>query len=203
MKRLVWISTAIVLVYGAVAVARPSAGSSFGCLTTARTLTTGVGQAGLGVGLGIGNRHRNSVSGSLGYGLFDYIDGTIKLGFSDADKVRAAVGVELKYQFLNAGPALDDPFDLAVGAFGEYLDDIFQLGVCLTGSKTFALGSVRLLTPYARFNTRIENDSGKSEIEVGLHGGVEWGITENISVFGELQIDGRDGIFLGLKDLVF
>lgn len=176
-------------------------GSSFGCLTTARTLPTGAGLAGLGVGITDG--HRNSVAGSLSYGLSDYIDGTIKMGLSDADKVRATVGVELKYQFLNAGPALNDPLDLAAGMFAEYLKDTYQIGLSLTGSRSFALGAAQLLSPYVRFSMRVEGYSGKSEIELGFHGGVRWGVTENISIFGELQLDGNEGIFIGLKDTIF
>jgi hypothetical protein len=42
-------------------------------------------------------------------------------------------------------------------------------------------------------------DDSESNLEVGLNGGVRWGLTETVSLFGEFQLDGNDGVFFGLN----
>jgi hypothetical protein len=183
--------------------ARDAAGSSFGALTTGRSLMKGSGLAGLGVGIGMDSPRRNAFVGSLHYGLFDYIEVSGRAGLTDDDEVRLTFYGDFKYQLLDGGTQLNDPLDLAFGGFFEYRENVYQLGVQAIGSRLFKLQRMQTLEPYARFNVRVEGFRSGSNIEVGVNAGLRWGITRNISLFGELQLDGNDGVFIGLKDSIF
>ena len=203
MKRVVSIALCLIVCLAAESFGRGSIGSAFGALTTGRCLPKRGGTAGLGVGVGVGSPHRNSVNGYFSYGTFEYVETTLKLGLSDADEVRVTVGGDVKYQFLDAGPALGDPIDLSAGCFAEYVTDVFQFGVQAIGSRTYILpNTTQALSPYGRLQVRLESVKSKSEIEFGLNAGVRWDVTPNFSLFGELQLDGNEGIFLGLKESV-
>lgn len=203
MKRSITIITIFVLSCIGAASAREGIGSSFGNLTTGRALDKRAGMAQLGVGIGIGNDHRNSFTGSLSYGLFEFTEARLRFGLADADKVRVVIGGDFKYQFMDAGPALGDPFDLSTGLFFEYIEDIFQVGGQAIASRPYLVGRMQALEPYARFNVRLEHFNSDSHIEFGLNAGVRWGITPNISLFGEIQIDGNEALFIGLQDSIF
>jgi len=41
-------------------------------------------------------------------------------------------------------------------------------------------------------------DGSDSNLEIGITAGVQWIWTPNVSLFGEVQIDGNDGLFLGV-----
>jgi hypothetical protein len=48
----------------------------------------------------------------------------------------------------------------------------------------------------------IDNDGpadSQSNLEVGLNAGVHWQVNSSIGFFGEFQIDGNDGLFLGIE----
>ncbi len=203
MKRSISIITVLVLTIATAGSAGAAVGSSFGALSSGRTLERRAGMAQLGVGIGIGNDHRNSLTGALSYGLFEFTEARLRLGLADADKVRVTLGGDFKYQFMDAGPALDDPFDLSTGLFFEYIKDVFQVGGQVIASRTFLRGRMQALEPYARFNVRMEHFNSDSHIEFGLNAGLRWGITPNISLFGELQIDGNEALFIGLQDSIF
>lgn len=203
MKRTINIAAIIVLSCAGALSARGAVGSSFGCLTTGRSLERRAGMAQLGVGIGLGSGHRNSVSGALRYGIFEFTEARLRLGLADADKVRVTIGGDFKYQLMDAGPALRDPIDLSAGLFFEYIEDVFQVGGQAIASRPFLLGRMQVLEPYGRFNVRMEHANSDSHIEFGLNAGLRWGITPNISLFGELQLDGNEALFIGLQDSVF
>jgi hypothetical protein len=187
-------------------------GSAFGCLTTAKALGQGKGDLGAAIGLA----DATSFTGSLAYGLSKYSDGRIKLGLYDpgggAD-TKLVFGVDYKWQFWSYGPETKHPFDFATGAFLEYIDlegiSILQIGGQLLGSYPIAMSNGGNLTPYGRLNARLESiswdlpptaegDDSESNLELGLHVGVQWEMSPTVALYGELQLDGNDGLFLGI-----
>jgi hypothetical protein len=188
-----------------------SVGSSFGTLTTAKALGQGHGTFGFGVGLA----DYTSFVGTFAYGLSQYSDGRLKLGFVDPGPGDAEItlGADYKWQFWNVSPSSKNPFDFAVGMAMEYVsfsyESVFQLGGQLIGSYPVALKNGGTLTPYGRFNARVEwiswdlpptssRDDSESNLEVGLNGGVQWQMTSTVALYTEFQIDGNDGIFIGI-----
>jgi len=192
--------------------AQAAAGSAFGALATADPV--GQGKAELGFGLGLADA--TSFIGSLNYGMSEDINGRLKLALydGDGDDTEFVLGADVQWQFLSTDQGRRRPFDLAGGGLFEYLSSdgvsILQLGAFVTGSHVFRLQSGTSLTPYARLNARMESfswdlpptangDDSESNLEVGLNGGVKWRLTETVSLFGEFQLDGNDGVFFGLN----
>jgi len=115
------------------------------------------------------------------------------------------------------------PFDLAVGPFAEWVkfdydndpffesSTVFQIGAQVVGSYPVHLKNGALLSPYGRINVRNESlsvnlapgatstsDFSDSHIALGLNTGLAWRPRGLTTVFyGEIQIDGNDGVFLG------
>jgi hypothetical protein len=183
-----------------------AAGSHFGSLTTARTLGMGHGAFGLGVGLA----DRTSFVGSFNYGLSKFTEGRVKLGLVDVDyggdsEIKLSLAADFKYQFMVMDKVSNSPLDMATGAFLEFIDfdgaSMLQVGGHLIGSYPVLLSNGKLLSPYGRLNIRMErysNGGSDSEMEFGLNGGVAFEMTKTINIYGEFQIDGNDGIFLGI-----
>lgn len=208
MKKLIIITIALVTMTATNAPAITAFGSSFGNLATAKAIGQGNGVFGVGVGIA----DAKSVVGWFNYGLSEYIDGRLKLGLvdTDASDTEIAFGADFKYQFWSVNGTVANPLDMAVGGFLEYADygglSALQVGGQLIGSYPFVLQNGTVLSPYGRFNIRLEdwnsdnkNDKASdSELEFGLNGGVAWQVTATIKVYGEFQIDGNDGIFLGI-----
>jgi hypothetical protein len=208
MKKLIVITIALVTMTATNAPAITAFGSSFGNLATAKAMGQGNGVFGFGVGIA----DAKSVVGWFNYGLSEYIDGRLKLGLVDTDASDAeiAFGADFKYQFWSVNGAVANPLDMAVGGFLEYTDygglSALQVGGQLIGSYPFRLQNGTTLSPYGRFNIRLEDwnsdykgdKASDSELEFGLNGGVAWQVTSTINVYGEFQIDGNDGIFLGI-----
>jgi hypothetical protein len=203
-------------------------GTFMGAMATAQS--TGKGQTTVGGTLGIADV--TTYVGSLGYGFSDKMDGRIRIGAGDESGFDTAfvLGGDLRWQLMDAegmttGKA--KPFDLALGGFMEwskwsfsYSDQfftastdmkIFEVGMQVTGSKTYHMSNGSTLTPYGRFNIRNENakftyedpqfgssSASDSQIAAGLNAGVAWGVSDQIMLMGELQIDGNDGLFLGI-----
>lgn len=111
------------------------------------------------------------------------------------------------------------PFDLSIGVMTEYLSidkktaplttssfSVFQFGGFLLGSHSFVTKSGKLITPYGRFNIRLEDTnkellgikSSSSNIEIGLNTGVSYQFTNTMNIYGEFQMDGNDGLFIGI-----
>jgi len=201
----------IALLLTATSYADGSFGSAFGTLTTARALGQGNGTFGFGVGLA----DNTSFVGTFNYGLSEYSDGRLKLGFVDpgAGDAEITLGADYKWQFWNVNANSKNPFDFAVGMFMEYVGfdpySVLQFGGQLIGSYPVALKKGGTLTPYARFNARVEwiswdlplhvsGDDSESNLEVGLNGGVQWQMTSTVALYTEFQIDGNNGVFVGI-----
>jgi hypothetical protein len=186
------------------AVHADAAGSAFGALSTASTVGMGHGNFGFGIGIA----DATSFTGSFNYGLSEHMDGRLKLGFIDYDAgdTEIALGADFKYQMVSMTGVSNGPFDMAIGGLFEYYKvgslSIVQLGGHYTGSYPVKLQSGGTLTPYGRFNVRMEsysaNGSSDTELEIGLNGGVHWAFNSTLGFYGEFQLDGNDGIFLGL-----
>lgn len=194
----------------AASVAAEGIGSMFGTMTTARAL--GMGKVDFGAGVGIADA--TSVFGTLTYGLSRYTDGRLKVGIVDeADDINLTLGADLKWQFWDVNEGRREPLDLAFSGFFEYLDvqsvTAFQFGAAVIGSYPFALNNGGTLSPYGKFNVRLESlswdtpfvgdDESDSDIEFGINGGVQWQATSVIGLYGEFQFDGNDGVFFGIN----
>ncbi|UCD94829.1 MAG: hypothetical protein JSU69_01905 [Candidatus Zixiibacteriota bacterium] len=117
----------------------------------------------------------------------------------------------------------NSPFDLAVGGFMEWTNmdyggdlvvesqTVWQVGAQVIASYPIMLKNGTELSPYGRFNLRHESfsidlmpgmpdgyDISDSKLAFGLNAGVAWSVTDVIVLYGELQFDGNDGIFLAI-----
>jgi hypothetical protein len=200
MKKIIVVVSALVVITAANVDAMDANGSAFGNFSTAKTIGHGQGAFGLGVGIA----DATSFVGWFNYGLSLYTDGRLKLGLIDydGDNTEITLGGDFKYQFWSVGGATGNSLDMALGGFFEYVDyghsSVFQLGGQLLGSYPIILRNNTTLSPYGRFNVRLENYKSGSELEFGLNGGAAWEITPTVTAYGEFQIDGNDGIFLGV-----
>jgi len=204
MKRTLIAVACLVLLAAPGAVFADAAGSAFGALSTASTVGMGHGNFGFAIGLA----DATSFTGSFNYGLSEHMDGRLKLGLIDYDggDTEIALGADFKYQMVSMTGVSNGPFDMAIGGLFEFykiLDaSLVQLGGHYTGSYPVKLESGGTLTPYGRFNVRMESisfdGSSDTELEIGLHGGVHWAINSSLGMYGEFQLDGNDGIFFGL-----
>lgn len=188
-------------------------GTAFGTLSTAQTIGQGQGA----LGLGVGAADMNSFFGFFAYGMSASSEGRLKLGITDNEGVDAKVtfGLDFHHQMLDADITRQDPLDLAVGGFMEYVDfdglSVFQVGADLIGSHPVDLSNNTTLTPYGRFNVRLERykaeftvngqniSESESELKFGLSLGACWDMTPDFGLYGEFQFDGNDGLFLGLR----
>jgi opacity protein-like surface antigen len=214
MKRLSTITALVCLV----ALAAPPAfgasvvGTVFGSLWSAQPIGPQAGA--LGFNLGIADA--TSVFGSFTYGLGEHWDGRLKLGLIDDDNMdpKLAFGADLKYTFLDAGGPGNNPVDMSLGGILEMFKagpyTVMQLGASFLASRDFVLANGNALTPYAAIGLRLErisweiagDDKSDSDLEFGFNLGVRYEMTRYISLYGELQLDGNDGLFIGLDYLV-
>lgn len=205
--RKVLVATSIIMVAACGAVWADGVGSSFGALTSARA--DGMGHANLGASVGIADR--TSVFGTFSYGLSTYTVGRLRLGLIDDTGIdtKLVFGTDFQWQFWSVGQGSRDPFDMAVGGLFEFFStdpfSVVQVGAHLTGSYPFAMRNGSVLSPYGRFNVRMESVNfdnpvidDDSDLRFGLNGGVKWEITRTVDMYGEFQIDGNDGFFFGM-----
>ena len=166
MKRILLVTVCLVALLVPSSFARDAFGSAFGALSTAGTVGMGHGDFGFAIGLA----DATSFTGSFNYGLSTHMDGRIKLGFIDPDggDTELALGVDFKYQLVSVDGISNGPFDMAIGGLGEYYSfgsvSVFQLGGHYTGSYPVKLQSGGTLTPYGRFNVRMESWSWDNDI---------------------------------------
>lgn len=203
MKTILIAAVGFVIILGSNIYAVNAVGSAFGTLTTATTLGQGVGNFGGGVGIA----DATTAFATFSYGLSKYTDGRLKLGLRDeASNTRLTFGADFKWQFWTAGQGRREPFDMAFGGAFEYVDlggfSVFQIGGNVVGSYPFKLGNGSTLSPYGRFNIRVEAASGNNisstNLDFGLNGGVAWNATRTVTFYGEFQLDGNNGVFLGI-----
>ncbi len=192
MKRVLFAAVGLVIALGANASAVGANGSAFGNMTTATTLGQGVGNFGGGVGIA----DATSAFATFTYGLSKYTDGRLKLGLlNEFSTTRLTFGADFKWQFWTAGAGRREPFDMAFGGAFEYVDlhgySVFQIGGNIIGSYPFRMGNGSTLSPYGRFNIRVEAASGtnvsSSNLDFGLNTGVAWAATKTVTFYGELQ----------------
>jgi len=202
---------AAVLMAGAAYGDGPDAwGSAFGTLSKAQVIGAGAGD----IGLGVCAADMNSFVGFFAYGMSASTEGRFKLGIADDEPVDAKLtfGFDFHYQMLDVDPGVQgDPLDLSVGAFLEYVDfdglSVFQIGGDMLGSYPFALDNNTTLSPYGRFNVRLERYKtstpvrswSESELKFGLTMGTCWDLSADFGLYAELQFDGNDGLFAGLR----
>jgi hypothetical protein len=189
-----------------------SCGLATGNLTSADACGFGVGYVGLFGGWG---DDATSVFGTITYGFSDYTEGRFKFGFSDLDVPRSdpqiMVGFDFKYELLDYYDKLrKNPCDLALGAFTEYVDyegfSEFELGGNIIGSIPYRFESGYKLVPYSRINIRLErysNHGSESDFRAGLNFGAKFELSSEFNMYGELQVDGNTGLFIGAEIRAF
>ena len=193
-----------------------SAGLISGNLSTADACGFGIGYVGGYVGI---LDDATTVFGSLTYGFSDYTEGRIKLGFSDLDGSATdpefMFGADFKYEFMDYyDKNRKQPLDMAFGGFLEYVNyefaSVLELGGNYIASIPYRFQSGRKIIPYGRANLRLESVSfdapgvdSESDFQFGLNLGVKYEISSEMNLYGEFQIDGFTGLFLGLDVRVF
>lgn len=196
---------ATVLLTAGVTYGDDALGSAFGTLSKAQVIGAGAGDVGLAVGIA----DMNSFVGSFAYGMSSSTEGRIKLGIADNDPADAELtfGMDFHYQMMDFDPAVQsDPLDMSVGGFLEYVDfdhwSIFQIGADLLGSYPFRMDNNTTLSPYGRFNVRLEsysNGGSDTKLKFGLSMGACWDLSADFGAYGEFQFDGNDGLFMGIR----
>ena len=210
MKRFLLLTAAALILALVASSSFAAKGSAFGSLATAKTVGQGIGDLGGGIGIA----DATSFFANFTYGTSQYTDIKLKLGLIDADAsdTKLVLGADFKYQYLST-VADKTPVDLAFGGLVEYTDldysSIFEIGAFVSSSFPIALKNGGTLSPYGRFNARLESlsfdnphaggDDSDSNLEVGFNGGVEWQATDVLKLFGEFQLDGNEGLFLGIN----
>lgn len=213
MKKLITYLALIMLIGTGRAVADPAIGTFFGQLGAAQALGQGHGNFGSGVGLG---DDVTSFFGTFKYGVSRFGDLGFQLGMVDPDKKDAdggdldskiAFGANFSYQIWGVDEIdVRRPFDMAVGGFMQIYPgntiDYLLIGGFVTGSYSYLVAEKNKLTPYVRINIRNEKEtevnSSKNRLKFGLNVGTAWNLGSATSFFGELQIDGNSGLFLGV-----
>jgi len=195
--------------------AEDSPGPASGFLNTADAVGAGVGLIGGSVGFG---DDAAAVYGSFTYGIADYTDIRFKLGFADLDApdsdLELLLGFDFKYELLDYSDTLqNNPLDFALGAFIEYVDyegfPILELGGNIIGSIPYQFDNGYRIVPYACLNIRMERvdydaaDESDTDIQGGLNLGTKFELSDDLNLFGEFQLDGNTGIYLGLDVRVF
>lgn len=202
MKKVMFLTILIIIFSFSVSHAK-GYGSSFGAMTTAGNNGANVSKFIAGVGLA----DNNCFFGVFSYGMSDHVDGRLKIGLIDDkfDNTEISFGADFKYNIVSVSELNNGPFDMAIGAFFEYYDfnlgSVWQFGGQYIGSYPIVMSDSSHLIPYGRLNVRVESFSSdlvdNSDIEVGINAGVKWEATKSISLYGEFQLDGNDGFFLG------
>lgn len=186
----------------------PSSQAQFlGQLSTAQS--PGPGNSFLGGYFGI-YEDAFSFFGQYRYGFANYLDGAIKLGVinldvpKSGDKAGLLLGGDIKYQLLDA--VLGDPFDLAIGGGTEFtaVEDktIFSLGGNLVGSYPFEMRNGRHISPYGRFNLRMQrkgNGNTETDLKAGLNLGTQLELSQSWYLLGEFFIEDQIGFVLGFN----
>jgi len=174
----------------------------FGSLSTANTIGYGNGNF---MGL-IGFADITTFGGVFTYGMSDNTDGRLKLGLIDGEGGADATlmfAADFKYNFISVDSSLQNgPFDMALGGFFEYYDfeinSSWSLGGQYIGSYPLKLSGGSLLSPYGRLSVRLQSVNSNSDLEIGFNGGVMWELNHNIDLYGEIEFDNDNNIFIGI-----
>lgn len=211
MRKIVVLAVLIGFSFTGTSYAIDAVGSAFGTLATARVM--GQGKANFMGAVGIADA--TSFFGTVTYGVSEEIDGRLKLGLIDPGSgadTKFTIGADTKWQFWRHGTETNEPLDMAFGGQFEYVGyeslSIFQIGANVIGSYPAQLSNGDMLSPYARLNIRLESisldapaggsDYSESNLKLGLNAGVAWQVTDATALFAEFQLDGNDGLFVGI-----
>lgn len=196
------------LLFAASVSAEPAVGSFFGTLSTAEAI--GLGRGDFGAGLGLGD-HSTAFFGTFKYGVSRFGTLGFQLGMVDPEgrgvDSKLSFGANFAYQLWGMDePDVKRPFDMDLGGFfqiysGDVVDYV-HVGGFVTGSYPFMMSNGSRLSPYGRFTVRSEKtdygNGASSSLKFGLNLGAAWEMTESTTFYGEIQLDGNDGLFLGL-----
>ncbi|MEA3297424.1 MAG: hypothetical protein U9R56_06120, partial [candidate division Zixibacteria bacterium] len=186
MKKAIGLILVLLLVVVGNDAAAGAFGSSFGTLTTAKSIGLAKGTVGFGVGVA----ERTSCVGVFRYGISTFTDIRFKVGLADDNDgdTKPTFGADFKYQLLSYSQDGTTDLDIAFGGFAEYVDfgstSALQIGGHVLGSCPIALQGGTTLSPYGRMNIRVENitwqeknndkivDKSESNLKFGLNIGV-------------------------------
>ncbi len=210
------------------------AGSVFGTQSTAVAL--GQGNANGGITLGLADITSFVGTFDYGMSKFTTFRMKLGFADANNSDLAISLGGEVRWQVWSIAPSVSSkgkkagkrnlskkanqkPFDLSIGVMTEYLSidkkvnlltssslSVFQFGGFLLGSHSFVTNGGKMITPYGRFNVRLEDTNfedinGKvsnSDIEIGFNTGVSYQFTNTMNIYGEFQMDGNDGLFIGI-----
>jgi len=212
MRRVLAAAILIAILAGSVS-AEEAIGSAFGVQWTGKTCGHRLGDFQAGIAM----TDRTGVFGMIGYGLSEHSEGRLKLAFAnqEGESVKLVFGADYKYQMMDVGAGLNDPFDLALAAYMEVGDygpfSVWQLGGRAIGSHPFDVGGSSTLSPYGAFSVRLENinwdgrfnNDSDTELQFGIALGTQWRPNDSFSMYGELHFDGNEGLIVGLSLGVF
>ncbi len=180
-----------------------------GQMTSARALAIGNGVAG---GYAVFADGGTAVLGSLRYGLADYIEGRVRLGFYDPDHGDGSVtfGGDFKYQLWRYKEN-NNPFDMSLGGGLEFIDyeggNILSFSGVVIGSIPFELKNGSVIEPYGQFHLRLQKVSWGNDSETDLKAGVNLGVVFSIARFtdftAEIQLDDETAFAVGVDILQF
>lgn len=233
MKKIILTVAMLALVFSAQPVMAGS-GSVFGTQSTAVAL--GQGNANGGVTLGLADITSFVGTFDYGMSKFTTFRMKLGFADASNSDLAITLGGEVRWQVWSIAPsysgkgkkagkrnlskkANQKPFDLSIGVMTEYLSidkktglltssslSVFQFGGFLLGSHSFVTNGGKMITPYGRFNVRLEDTNievngvkvSNSDIEIGFNTGVSYQFTNTMNIYGEFQMDGNDGLFIGI-----
>ena len=233
MKKIILTVAMLALVFSAQPVLAGS-GSVFGTQSTAVAL--GQGNANGGVTLGLADITSFVGTFDYGMSKFTTFRMKLGFADANNADLAITLGGEVRWQVWSIAPSYSGkgkkagkrnlskkadqkPFYLSIGVMTEYLSidkktglltsssfSVFQFGGFLLGSHSFVTNGGKMITPYGRFNVRLEDTNvevngvkvSNSDIEIGFNTGVSYQFTNAMNIYGEFQMDGNDGLFIGI-----
>ncbi|MCH7691369.1 MAG: hypothetical protein IIA17_10045, partial [candidate division Zixibacteria bacterium] len=207
MKKIMLTVAMLALVFSAQPVLAGS-GSVFGTQSTAVAL--GQGNANGGVTLGLADITSFVGTFDYGMSKFTTFRMKLGFADANNADLAITLGGEVRWQVWSIAPSYSSkgkkagkrnlskkadqkPFDLSIGVMTEYLSidkktglltsssfSVFQFGGFLLGSHSFVTNGGKMITPYGRFNVRLEDTNvevngvkvSNSDIEIGFNTGV-------------------------------
>jgi hypothetical protein len=182
-----------------------------GQMSSARVLDMGKGVAGAYLAL---PEDAMAVVGSLRYGLANYMEGRLRLGYFDPDHGDGSLifGADLKYQLWKYKEN-NNPFDMALGGGIEFTDfeggNVLSFNGAVLGSVPFVLENASVIEPYGQFHIRLQrvsndrSDDSESDLKAGVNLGLIFSIARFTDFTAEVQIDDEIAFFIGVDFLMF
>jgi hypothetical protein len=177
--------------------------------------TTYVGGIEYGFSDKMDGRLRVGAVDDTGFDTGVVLGGDLRWQLWDRDK---STGASVKPFDLGLGGFMEwshwDSQDIGLTFTSSTSVNVVEVGFQVTGSRTYQMSNGTTLTPYGRLNIREEHVSmtftdsqfpgetsaSDSQVALGLNTGVAWGLSnDHVILMGELQLDGNDGLFLGVN----